>query len=646
MDSYQRAVTPTAGVDTANSGLVRGKILSYQGSQMRRVSGSKAEVLGNPGLAAAGYNATASVGSMSGGSVGSSATGSGACKTKLQQQAFPASSSSSSYTPHPRALGVDMNVQGRSAVGAGVGIGMGVTGGGGVLTTGAGIRGGLPAVPGSNSSNNKAGGVADAPVEHASAQSLASLPRYDLYPLSDEIPSDGIIFAKVRNQADSLVVFRTPEERLRNPERLNLDRRQLDVCPLLEQEQRLRLLNFQNNNIRVIQNLENLPNLIFLDLYNNKLVSLEGPISSVKGLRVLMAGKNRISAISNLTALRKLDVLDLHSNEIRLIEGLAGLTDLRVLNLAGNRISAVHNLSSLQALTELNLRRNNIESVAELDKLPALQRIFLSHNLLASFNDVQCLFSVKFLIELSLDGNPLSDSDPALYRNKIVGGIDSLRHLDLKRITDVERTQAINFLAAVKEETIQRAGQPPLGNAEKSAAAAAANTNTPGIPAPLQCANDAWAASTDNGFLPPELSASDAGDVNKVSTLKASDSSDDQSGLAALARSGRISANHCLFDLELIAPNKKALIAVGDTWEWVQAKRLLVNVTEASLYHMKKEVVTGKFSPNASWLPGLKCLRLVNNDLESLKDVSTFHLPFYLCSIPTLTKCLPFPHRV
>jgi hypothetical protein len=53
-------------------------------------------------------------------------------------------------------------------------------------------------------------------------------------------------------------------------------------------------------------------------------------VSAVKGLRVLMAGKNRISAISNLAQLRKLDVLDLHSNDIHEIQGLHGLTDLRV----------------------------------------------------------------------------------------------------------------------------------------------------------------------------------------------------------------------------------------------------------------------------------------------------------------------------
>eukprot|EP01038_Epipyxis_sp_PR26KG_P016459 gene16459-22450_t len=272
------------------------------------------------------------------------------------------------------------------------------------------------------------------------SQSLLS--KYDLIPISEDIPADGIIFARLRNQNDVLVVCRTPEERIRNPERLNLDRRQLEVCPLLEQEQRLRLLNFQNNSIRCIQNLENLPNLIFLDLYNNKITSLDGPLSMVKGLRVLMAGKNKISSISNLTTLRKLDVLDLHSNDIKIIEGLDSLSDLRVLNLAGNKISSVNNLSSLISLTELNLRRNCIDVVIGLHKLPALQRVFLSHNLIRSMNDIACLFDISFLIELSLDGNPVSNDNPINYRNNIIVGMAGLRHLDLKRITEEERANA------------------------------------------------------------------------------------------------------------------------------------------------------------------------------------------------------------
>lgn len=43
------------------------------------------------------------------------------------------------------------------------------------------------------------------------------------------------------------------------------------MIPLLEGEQMLRLLNLQNNSIRKIENLLGLPNLIFLDLYNNRI---------------------------------------------------------------------------------------------------------------------------------------------------------------------------------------------------------------------------------------------------------------------------------------------------------------------------------------------------------------------------------------
>lgn len=84
----------------------------------------------------------------------------------------------------------------------------------------------------------------------------------------------------ISNEHDS---FHHVWSRLRNPERLNLDRRDLDACPLLQHEDKLRLLNYQNNNITTIANLENLPQLIFLDFYNNNLRSLDGPLPWVPG---------------------------------------------------------------------------------------------------------------------------------------------------------------------------------------------------------------------------------------------------------------------------------------------------------------------------------------------------------------------------
>jgi len=101
------------------------------------------------------------------------------------------------------------------------------------------------------------------------------------------------------------------------------------------------------------------------------------------------------------------------------------------------------------SLTELNLRRNNIDSVTGLNQLPALQRVFLSHNSISRLDDVRCLFEVSYLIELSLDGNPVSESsDAPRYRAQLVLGMPGLRHLDLKRVTEEERTSAALLMGA------------------------------------------------------------------------------------------------------------------------------------------------------------------------------------------------------
>jgi hypothetical protein len=377
IQQYQRAVTPTmsSNSSTIDNNQIRGKMLSYSGG----TGGAKKsnDFLRGP------------------------------------QQARAPRNSLKSLQGHP------LEISGQSKPVSSVRNGIGVNG----ITRSSQDNTNRPAAILSIGSGQN---DSDYHLRESKASSL--LPRQDLEPLSEEIPSDGILFCRFRHRPlDShLVVYRLHDERSRNPERLNLDRRQLDVCPYLEQEQRLRLLNYQNNNIKQIQNLENLPNLIFLDLYNNKLTSLDGCLSITKGLRVLMVGKNSITELNNLNLLKKLDVLDLHSNHIKEIKGLDGLIDLRVLNLAGNMISLVQNLSTLCSLTELNLRRNCIETIIDLDRLPVLQRIFLSHNQIQDEQSILCLFHIRSLIELSLDSNPIAERDSTEYRQMIIGRIPRL----------------------------------------------------------------------------------------------------------------------------------------------------------------------------------------------------------------------------
>lgn len=270
---------------------------------------------------------------------------------------------------------------------------------------------------------------------------------------------------------------RTAAERMASPERLNLDRRGLTACPLLQVrfracrwpaackqeemdarapatpharpprarpprartpraripralqgEERLRLLNYQNNQIQVISNLHTLPFLIFLDLYNNQIRAICG-LEQVPSLRVLMLGKNQIEKVERLDALTKLDVLDLHCNKLQAISGLAHLCELRVLNLAGNQISQIEaaGLRGLASLAELNLRRNVISAVSGVDCLPALQRLFLSYNQIGSVRSVASLGEVSGLLELALDGNPLA-IEPS-YRSSVLELSSTIRHL-------------------------------------------------------------------------------------------------------------------------------------------------------------------------------------------------------------------------
>ncbi|XP_059124012.1 leucine-rich repeat-containing protein 49 isoform X2 [Peromyscus eremicus] len=247
------------------------------------------------------------------------------------------------------------------------------------------------------------------------------------------------------------ILQRSSEEKVLYSDRLTLERQKLTVCPIIDGEEHLRLLNFQHNFITRIQNISNLQRLIFLDLYDNQIEEISG-LSTLKSLRVLLLGKNRIRKISNLENLKNLDVLDLHGNQITKIENVNHLCDLRVLNLARNLLSHVDNLNGLDSLTELNLRHNQITFVRDVDNLPCLQRLFLSFNNISSFDSVSCLADSTSLSDITFDGNPIAQE--SWYKHTVLQNMMQLRQLDMKRITEEERRVA--SVVAKKEEEKKR----------------------------------------------------------------------------------------------------------------------------------------------------------------------------------------------
>ncbi|XP_006866596.1 PREDICTED: leucine-rich repeat-containing protein 49 isoform X2 [Chrysochloris asiatica] len=247
------------------------------------------------------------------------------------------------------------------------------------------------------------------------------------------------------------ILQRSSEEKILYSDRLTLERQKLTVCPIIDGEEHLRLLNFQHNFITRIQNISNLQRLIFLDLYDNQIEEISG-LSTLRSLRVLLLGKNRIRKISNLETLKSLDVLDLHGNQITKIENVNHLCDLRVLNLARNLLGHVDNLKGLDSLAELNLRHNQITFVRDVDNLPCLQRLFLSFNNISSFDSVSCLAESTSLSDISFDGNPIAQE--SWYKHTVLQNMTQLRQLDMKRVTEEERRMA--SVVAKKEEEKKR----------------------------------------------------------------------------------------------------------------------------------------------------------------------------------------------
>ncbi|XP_055029949.2 leucine-rich repeat-containing protein 49 isoform X1 [Misgurnus anguillicaudatus] len=223
-------------------------------------------------------------------------------------------------------------------------------------------------------------------------------------------------------------------------DRLDLDRRGLMELPHLNGGDKLRLLNLQHNFISYLHNLALLPHLVYLDLYDNRVIDMSA-ISSLTSLRVLLLGKNRIQKICDVDSLSKLDVLDLHNNQISQIENVCDLSELRLLNLSGNHITKVENLQGLKSLTELNLQHNHIRSVTGVEHLPRLKRLFLSANSISSFDELACLWKCRSLSEVCVDGNPVALE--SCYRQTLLRCCPShLQLLDMKRVTEEERRTA------------------------------------------------------------------------------------------------------------------------------------------------------------------------------------------------------------
>lgn len=213
-------------------------------------------------------------------------------------------------------------------------------------------------------------------------------------------------------------------------------------------------LLYWNNIKEVLSELRNYPNLEYLELSGNKIVSIEdGAFSSLSRLKVLSLDNNLITRINKNTfiGLISLMSLDLSNNQLKLIPALAfqDLFSLISLDLARNMIHDVDDLAfdGMTSLTNLNITHNSLSSIPKKALLNTnyVTKLYLNNNRIQRI-DGDSFSSLKNLTILSLSGNNIKFIPMDAFRvsgNKYL----PLERLCLRvnRITDIPTSALQNL---------------------------------------------------------------------------------------------------------------------------------------------------------------------------------------------------------
>jgi len=124
-----------------------------------------------------------------------------------------------------------------------------------------------------------------------------------------------------------------------------------------------------------------------LDLTGNLLTQIDGSVRTAPKLRRLILDQNRIRTVQNLAELPQLQLLSLSGNLIaECVDWHLTMGNLVTLKLAQNKIKTLSGLRKLLSLVNLDLSSNQIEELDEVNhvaNLPLLETLRLTGNPLA-----------------------------------------------------------------------------------------------------------------------------------------------------------------------------------------------------------------------------------------------------------------------
>ncbi|KAG4305410.1 hypothetical protein PORY_000966 [Pneumocystis oryctolagi] len=188
----------------------------------------------------------------------------------------------------------------------------------------------------------------------------------------------------------------------------------------LERCKKLKNLYFVQNKISQITGLDALECLVSLELGANRIRTIEN-LEKLVHLQELWLGKNKITELKGLETLQSLRILSVQSNRLTSIKGLEALAHvLEELYLSHNGITSIEGLQVLKRLRILDISNNKIEKLEYINQNENMQELWASYNQLSDFENIEkeCK-SMRNLVTIYLEGNPLQKMNGTTYRNKI-----------------------------------------------------------------------------------------------------------------------------------------------------------------------------------------------------------------------------------
>ena len=147
----------------------------------------------------------------------------------------------------------------------------------------------------------------------------------------------------------------------------------------LEGLSKLTILNLSDNNIKSIENIGFLKDLISIDLSTNKLESIDGLKNNTK-LKYVYLQKNNIKDITSIKLNKNIKYLIASHNNFSEIDFIENFNDIELLNLKDNPIKIVPNLLNLKNLNikDLKIDWKNVDDLKGMKGYQIIKNIMMS----------------------------------------------------------------------------------------------------------------------------------------------------------------------------------------------------------------------------------------------------------------------------